>query len=150
MAGHHYHEPRLIGSLLGEPHQAFARSIQQALAAAYPELRQAHMGVFQHIDHPPEGTRLTELAERLQITKQSIGELVDYLEAHGYVERLADPADRRAKLVRLTQKGWAVHEAATVIGTRTQETWAARFGAENMALLLRLLADLGRCLDVEP
>ncbi len=147
MAKHPYHEPRLIGSLLREPAQAFQREMVAALAEAYPDLRFAHMGILMHIDHPPEATRLTERAERMQITKQSLGELVDYLEPRGYVERVPDPADRRGKLLRLTERGWQVHEQTTVIGQRIQDAWAERFGAGNMALLLRLLGELGQCLD---
>jgi len=150
VAKHPYHEPRLIGSLLREPHQAFQRGIYRALLAAYPDLRSAHMGIIQHIDHPPAGTRLTELAERMQITKQSLGELVDYLELRGYLERVPDPADRRGKLVRLTATGWEVHEESTAIGQRLQDEWAQHFGAQNMAQLLTLLAELGRSLDANP
>ena len=45
---------------------------------------------------------MSELARRAQITKQSMSELVAHLERHGYVERVPDPDDRRAKLVRAT------------------------------------------------
>jgi DNA-binding MarR family transcriptional regulator len=149
VAIHPAHEPRLIGSLTREPAQAFQSGIHRALLAAYPDLRSAHMGIIIHIDHPPGGTRLTELAERMQITKQSLGELVDYLEPRGYVERIPDPADRRSKLVRLTQKGWQVHEDAAIFGGRIQENWTRCFGEKRMATLLQLLADLGRCIEEE-
>ena len=70
-------------------------------AQRFPGLTTAHMGVFQNIDHPPEGTRQTELAARMQITKHALGEVVDALEGGGYAERLADPTDRRAKLEKV-------------------------------------------------
>lgn len=147
MAKHPYHEPRGLGSLLREPAGAYQRAIFAGLFERFADLRPAHMGIIIHIDHPPGGTRLTELAERMQITKQSLGELVDYLEPHGYVERIPDPTDRRSKLVRLTELGWRVHEEATEVGDAIQEGWAARLGAERMQALRGLLGDLGRVIE---
>ena len=59
--------------------------------------------MFGNID--PEGSRLTELAERARMTKQSVGEVATDLEQRGYVERVPDPADGRAKIIRLTERG---------------------------------------------
>ena len=66
--------------------------------------------VLQYLDDA--GTRVSVLAERAQITKQSMAELVAHLERHGYVERVPDPADGRAKLVRATDRGRAVFAVA--------------------------------------
>jgi DNA-binding MarR family transcriptional regulator len=66
-------------------------------------VRAAHGTVFQYLDDT--GTTVSTLAERAQITKQAMAELVQHLERHGYVERTPDPADRRAKLVRPTERG---------------------------------------------
>ncbi|MBX3248928.1 MAG: MarR family transcriptional regulator [Myxococcales bacterium] len=68
-----------------------------------PRPRAAHTSLFPHIDL--EGTRLTELARRVGVSKQAVGQLVDELEAMGVVERTPDPADGRAKLVRFTTRG---------------------------------------------
>ena len=51
------------------------------------------------------GTRLTELAHRAGVTKQAMMQIVDELESLGCVRRIPDPADARAKVVRLTAKG---------------------------------------------
>lgn len=67
-----------------------------------PRLRAAHTSLFPHIDL--EGTRLTELAKRLGISKQAVGQLVDELEQMGAIERIPDPEDGRAKLVRFSRK----------------------------------------------
>lgn len=67
------------------------------------QLRPAHTTLFPHIT--PEGIRLSTLAERIGVTKQAIGPLVDDLEREGVVERVEDPTDRRAKLIRWTKKG---------------------------------------------
>ncbi len=67
------------------------------------QLRPAHTTLFPHIT--PAGIRLSTLAERIGVTKQAIGPLVDDLEREGVVERVEDPTDRRAKLIRWTKKG---------------------------------------------
>src|SRR5687767_2217620 len=69
-------------------------------AAGFVELRLAHSRVFEHLGE--EGATVTALAQRAQMTKQSMGELVIDLARLGYVERRVDPTDRRAKLVVLT------------------------------------------------
>src|SRR4029453_4258713 len=71
-----------------------------------PEVRAAHSAVFQYVDDT--GTTVSLLAERAQMTKQAMAELVHHLEAHGYVQRVPDPTDRRAKLVLPTPRGLEV------------------------------------------
>jgi DNA-binding MarR family transcriptional regulator len=76
------------------------------------------------------------------MTKQSMGYLVDYLEEHGYVERRADPSDRRASLIFLTDRGWAeVREALSIIAAIEAE-WARRLGKRRMEQLRELLSEL--------
>ncbi len=137
---------RLIGALLRIPFQATVRRVHRDLAAAgYADLRPAHFAVFMQLD--PAGTRLTELAERAQITKQSMGYLVDYLEARGYLERVPDPADARAKLVRQTERGRAVERLARASLERLEAEWAERLGPERFAGLRETLRDLIDGLD---
>lgn len=103
---------------------AFAR-----FAQAHPQIRRAHLQLMPHLDL--EGTRITELARRAEITKQAVGQLVTDLEAAGYVERTPDPSDQRAKIVTLTERGrrgmmdglgvfaQLVHELSAEVGERT-------------------------------
>jgi DNA-binding MarR family transcriptional regulator len=134
---------RLIGELLRVPSQAVVRHVHRAFSAAgYPGLRPAHMSIFQHVDHPPSGTRITELAERAQMTKQSMGALVADMERLGFVERIPDPTDQRAKIARLTPRGWEIHEAAGEIVKGLEADWGARVGVEHFAELRRLLKSL--------
>ena len=65
-------------------------------------LRAAHTNLFPYIEM--EGTRLTELANRIGISKQAVGQLVDELEQMGVVERVPDPEDGRAKLIRFVHE----------------------------------------------
>ena len=64
----------------------------------------------------PEGTRVSVLAERAQVAKQTATALVDKLERAGYVERVPDPTDGRARLVRMTSRGQAVIPVARARG----------------------------------
>src|SRR5215213_4896990 len=73
-------------------------------------IRSAHSAVFQFLDD--DGTTVSVLAQRAGITKQAMAELVAYLEEHGYVTRVPDPADRRAKLVLPTDRGREVVDLA--------------------------------------
>jgi DNA-binding MarR family transcriptional regulator len=72
-------------------------------SAGAPGLRPSHTNLFPHIDF--KGVRITELARRLDISKQAVSQSVAELEEHGVVELLVDPKDARAKLVRFTSKG---------------------------------------------
>jgi DNA-binding MarR family transcriptional regulator len=69
-------------------------------------VRPAHGAVFQYLDDT--GTTVSVLAERAQMTKQAMAELVQHLESHGYLTRIPDPDDRRAKLVLPTERGHEV------------------------------------------
>lgn len=131
----------LIGALLAVPHQELQQRVHAGMAAAgLPEIRPAHAVIFQWL--PPEGGRATELAERIGTTKQAVGYLIDYLERHGYLERVADPRDGRALIVRRTEKGWLVNQTARRLVEEVQADWAERLGPEKMDTLLALLKEL--------
>jgi DNA-binding MarR family transcriptional regulator len=136
----------LIASLLRVPYQAVTAHLIERFSTEFPDLRRAHLTVMQVIDHPPDGTRLTDLARRAEMTVQSMGELVDALERLGYVERLPDPVDRRAKQVRLTERGWAVHERGFEVVAELQQAWRDRLGAETFDRLLASLRELNASL----
>jgi DNA-binding MarR family transcriptional regulator len=131
---------RRIGALLRLPHRAFVERLHAGLiAAGYTELRPPYMVVFQYME--PEGVRLTDLAEQAQITKQSMGYLVDYLEEHDYVERVPDPADGRARIVRPTAKGHAMTDMANQIARQIEAEWDRLLGG-RMGQLREILSDL--------
>src|SRR5262249_48791612 len=68
-----------------------------------PRLRRSHTGLLPHIDLG--GTRISDLAQRMGVSKQAVSELIDDLEAGGVVERLPRPEDARARLVSFTPRG---------------------------------------------
>lgn len=76
---------------------------RRARAEGLGELRPAHFRLFPHIDW--DGTRITELAERVGTTKQAVGQTVTELEQAGLVARRVDPGDQRARLVCFTARG---------------------------------------------
>jgi DNA-binding MarR family transcriptional regulator len=96
------------------------RQILAGVQAAGHPIRMAHSMVFVHMEL--QGIRLTELANRAGMTPQAMGELVDDLQRMGYVERIADPSDGRAKLIVLTDLGVDNLQAAfdTIAGIEDQ------------------------------
>jgi DNA-binding MarR family transcriptional regulator len=106
----------------------------------YQDVRLAHSALFAHIDL--EGTRSSELAERAGMTKQGMGQLVADLEKKGYVERVEDPADGRAKLVRLTKKGRRHVRDAREIIREIETAYARGLGDERLETLRAILKDL--------
>jgi DNA-binding MarR family transcriptional regulator len=72
--------------------------------AGITDTRPSHGNVMEHLAFE-DGLRLSDLSARAGMTPQSMGQLVDELEALGYVERRPDPSDRRAKKIHLTRKG---------------------------------------------
>ena len=141
LPGSSRHERPNLGILLRDPFQEVVRRVSVGLAeAGFDDLRPAHTAVFQHIE--AGGSRLTELAERAQITKQSMGYLIDYLEQRGYLERRRDPSDRRAALISLTDRGWEQVRAALRIIATVEDEWSRGLGQPRMEQLRELLGDL--------
>src|SRR5512132_2209960 len=96
---------RPIAALLNEVKVAAVRKLFQRLEQeGFEHVREGHGCVFGFIDIQ-HGSRLTELAERAGLTKQAVGEAATELERLGYVERVPDPSDRRAKIIKLTPSG---------------------------------------------
>lgn len=116
-------------------------------AAGYAELRPVHGLVFQSLRGP--GATTSELAERLGITKQAAGQIVDDLEKRGYVERGPHPAGGRRKLVVLTRKaldhlavaGRILHELESQLAKRLHETGLELPRAEIAAVIRALAGD---------
>lgn len=95
----------------------------------------------------PDGTRLTDLAAAAQITKQSAGAHVDVLERAGYVERVPDPIDARARLVRLTPATVRMQAVARETEAAIETEWTAHLGAPAMHQLRSALSRLREITD---
>jgi DNA-binding MarR family transcriptional regulator len=134
-----------LGILLREPFRIASERLHERLAeSGHPQVRAPHGNVLQFLDDA--GTPVSVLARRAQITKQSMAELVAHLERHGYVERVPDPRDRRAKLVRATARGREVYVIARRFAAETEASWAERLGADKLARLRALLEELNDAL----
>lgn len=99
----------------------------------HPDLRPMHGFVFQAIG--VEGTTAVELGRRLGISKQAAGKTIDALERLGYVQRGADPADRRSKVVRLTARGIDALRQSAEIFDDLRSRWAAAIGPHRLRAL---------------
>ena len=110
---------------------------RQLAEEGFEGIRFVHGSVFRTID--PEGSRLTTLAERSGLTKQAISELVDDLQDHGYLERVSDESDRRAKIIRLTDQGRKAQAAAGRILADVERRWSRIIGKDEVTVLRREL-----------
>lgn len=120
--------------LMGEVKEAAIDALHRRLAdQGYGEIRPGHGCVFRFLDE--QGLRLTDLALLTGFSKQSVGEFVADLERHGYVERVPDPVDRRAKIIRLTQRGMEAKQVALEFFVEIEGIWAEQLGAERIAAL---------------
>lgn len=128
--------------LFSDVFDALVAELHEALpAAGFEDIRPSHsVGVFRTVD--PEGTRPGELARRAGVTPQAMAEFVRYLEQHGYVERVPDPTDGRARLVRLTPLGREAAAAAHVAFDGVESRWKRALGAKRYAQLKEMLAEL--------
>jgi DNA-binding MarR family transcriptional regulator len=141
---------RHAGITLRLAYEAFIAAVFERLAGlGFDDLRPAHAQVFQHIKQ--EGVRLTDLARAAGVTPQSMGALVDDLERLGYVRRAPDPNDRRAALIKTTDRGEAEVGAAREViaeleSACSEEIGERRFVAllKDLDILLELLRNSGR------
>ena len=121
--------------------EAFFEDFREQLERTeFGEIRPTHGCVFRFVRE--DGMRLTELAAHAGITKQSAGELVDDLVGLGYVERIADPADKRAKLICLTERGREAQRVGFGLFSELEQRWAEHFGAERVEQLRELLEQI--------
>ena len=112
-----------------------------------PNLRVSHTALFPFLDF--EGIKLTELSQKVGVTKQAVGRLVDELEAMGAVERCHDKTDGRAKLIRYTEpaRDW-VMSGLNVLGEIEKELGDA-IGADQMTQLHQTLLTILEALESE-
>jgi DNA-binding MarR family transcriptional regulator len=134
-------QPENLAILLREPFRRMDELLVDRLAErGHGDVRSAHGAVFQYLDDA--GTPVSELARRAGIAKQSMAELVQHLERTGYVERVPDPRDARARLVRSTAKGREVFAVARELVAELDARVAQRLGEARLADLRGLLEEL--------
>lgn len=114
----------------------------------YANVRLRHLSIMPHIDL--QGTRVTDLAQRMEISKQGVGQLVDEMEGFGMLERVPDPEDGRAKRVCFTARGRAsLLDGLSVLGALETDL-AEVLGKAELTRLRRLLLKVVAALESPP
>ena len=135
-----------LGLLCFLPYRAMEARVMRSLAdAGYADLTVAQARVFARL--APGGTRMGDLAEQAQVTKQTASALVDHLERMAYVERVRDPADQRARLVRLAPRGQRACAVARVTEQEVQAEWEQHLGRTRARALREALTLLREVTD---
>ena len=140
-------EHLIFSQLLRRPYEALLMKLHAELAAAgfadsYPSWGS---NIFFFLREG--GHRLTELAKRTHMTKQALRYTINQLEAAGYVERVPDPTDGRAKIIRLTERGWAGRRVADEIIATLEEECVQKLGEERMRQFKALMNDVNGVLE---
>jgi DNA-binding MarR family transcriptional regulator len=115
-------------------------NMEAATAAGYDDVTSAHVSLFRYPGL--DGHRLTDIAQRMQITKQSVHELIGHLERLGYLVREPDPSNRRARLVRLTPRGQGLQEVIRIQARDCEHQIAKILGDRRFFQLKQALAML--------
>ncbi|MGW3419857.1 MarR family winged helix-turn-helix transcriptional regulator [Streptomyces phaeochromogenes] len=128
----------LSAALLAVAGELTQRIHEGVVARGFEGIRPAHGFAFARL--APGGATVTELAAHLGVTKQAASQLVDEIVRKGYAERRPHPDDARARLVVLTEQGWACTRAAEESAAEAVGPWVELLGeGEVRALRDRLL-----------
>jgi DNA-binding MarR family transcriptional regulator len=137
-----------LSRLLREFSRDFERRIWQGLdERGYPDIRPSHSAVFANLGMG--AVRVTELAERAQVTQQAMGKMLKELERMGYVARDIDSGDKRAKEIRLTQRGVALAVDSLEVVDKVRSYYESKIGAHALDELEANLRHAVRNLQLE-
>jgi DNA-binding MarR family transcriptional regulator len=137
---------REIGILLFVANRALEqRAFDAVVEAGFTDITLAQARVAARIS--PQGSRVTDLAEQARVTKQSAAFLVEQLEAGGYVRRVPDRSDGRARLVHLTPRARRLAQVADAEVERALNEWSNHVGKERLEQLHQTLLDLREITD---
>ena len=117
-----------LATLMFVSYRAMDERVREAMRDAGYDVTVAQARIAQRIAE--DGTRLTELADRAQVTKQTASLLVAALEREGLVERVPDPDDGRARLIRLSARGRQASQRAMEVVIGVEREWAEHLGPE--------------------
>jgi DNA-binding MarR family transcriptional regulator len=131
------HLVALLGSVREDLLEEMYRRV---VAAGYPGLRPSHGCIFRYLE--VDGSPLSELADKSEMSKQAFGEHVANVEALGYVERLPDPRDGRAKLIVPTPRGREALLLGRQIFADLEREWADAVGEDRITALRETLEEI--------
>ncbi|WP_149550725.1 MarR family winged helix-turn-helix transcriptional regulator [Streptomyces marokkonensis] len=127
----------LSAALLAVAGELTRRIHDGVVARGFEGVRPAHGFAFTRL--APDGATVTDLAAHLGVTKQAASQLVDELVRKGYAERRPHPGDARARLVVLTESGWACTRAAEEAVAEVVRTWGGVLGEADVRALREAL-----------
>ena len=131
----------LVGAMLREAWQSVWKQIfAGVVAAGYDDVNPAHVGLFRYPGLDRQ--RPSELADQLQITKQSVNDLLGHLEDRGYLTREPDPNDGRARVVRLTPSGRRLQKTIHGEARASEQRIVDTLGPRRFTQLRAALVDL--------
>jgi DNA-binding MarR family transcriptional regulator len=123
--------------------RAVHRQILRVLVAeVYAGIRIPHITFLAHMT--TEGRRLTEFAELMQVTKSAASQVASALEAQGLVERVPDPHDGRAALIRATPAADRGFRLARARIAEVEREWSGLLGEPALTDLAVALERLER------
>lgn len=122
--------------------------LEQLHEAGFDDLEAAHLNVLQYPG--PQGAKPSELAARLQMSKQAVNYLLGQLERLGYLERHPHPDDQRSKRIVLTPRGLAVIPVIRDAVGGVEAEWSALLGPERFERLRDMLVELNGLLPPRP
>ena len=134
-----------LATLMFVSYRAMDERVVRAVRDAGYDVTPAQARLAQRV--ADDGSRLTELAERAQVTKQTASLLVAALEREGVVERVPDPEDGRARLIRLTERGRAASRVAMGVVMGVEREWTEHLGEEVAEQLREALVRLREVTD---
>ena len=135
-----------IGMVAARLHRATqVDCIARLNKAGYTDLRMRHLALLEGL--PREGARVTTPASQTGMSKQSMGELIDEIEANGYIERRNDPEDRRARLIVFTAKGQRAYEEAFTVLGEMERDYAQTVGTSRYSETRAVLDQLANSLE---
>lgn len=137
--------PPLIGFLRPLVDWWEDRHLELMAGRGFGDVRRAHNAVF--VNLPEGGRRLTDLAADAHMSKQAMAELVDDLVGKGYLAKVPDPSDGRAKLIVWDERGEAAHEATLEAFAQLEADVADILGATRAREVRNGLAELLRATD---
>ena len=137
-----------LSRLLKEFSRDFERRICRGLETrGYPAIRASHSAVFANLGLG--AVRVTELAERAQVTQQAMGKMLKEMERMGYIVRDVDSVDKRAKEIRLTERGIQLAADSLEVVSEVRQYYASKIGEQELQALESTLRDAMRKLDLD-
>lgn len=122
-----------------------ARVLGALAAAGFDDITPAQGRIVARIG--PNGTRIGDLAEQALVTKQTATATVDRLERAGYVRRVPDPADARARLVVIAERGERAIAVARVAEAEIEAEWVRHLGVPTARQLRSALEKIREIAD---